>query len=97
MKEIMLLMPDNIFDEEFLIGGTVMSKFYDDTIRGLLEAVAISKGKIPLVEKENMSAFTLKSARDIYAELEESRACYERGKYKDFDVALDEIRKKYGL
>ncbi len=38
-----------------------------------------------------------KSAEDIYSELAESRACYERGEYEDFDDALDDIAKKYGL
>lgn len=38
-----------------------------------------------------------KSAEEIYSELAESRACYERGEYEDFDAALDDISKKYGL
>ena len=29
-----------------------MSQFFDETMQGLLEAVAISKGEIPLAEKE---------------------------------------------
>ena len=37
------------------------------------------------------------SADEIYSELAESRACYERGEYEDFDTALDDIGKKYGL
>lgn len=37
------------------------------------------------------------SADEIYKELAESRACYERGEYVDFDDALDEMCKKYGL
>lgn len=37
------------------------------------------------------------SAEEIYEELEQSRACYERGEYQDFDEALDEIKKKYEL
>lgn len=41
--------------------------------------------------------FKPKSADEIYAELAESRACYERGEYEDFDDALDEISRKYGL
>jgi hypothetical protein len=35
------------------------------------------------------------SANDIFAELAESRACYERGEYEDFDDALNEISAKY--
>ena len=37
------------------------------------------------------------SATDIYDELAESRSCYERGEYEDFDDALDDISAKYGL
>ena len=35
------------------------------------------------------------SANDIFEELAESRACYERGEYEDFDDALNEISAKY--
>lgn len=35
-----------------------MSKFFDETMQGLLEAIAIEKGEIPLVQKENMPAPT---------------------------------------
>jgi len=45
----------------------------------------------------NGNPFTPKSAKEIYSELAESRACYERGEYEDFDDALDDISKKYGL
>lgn len=38
-----------------------------------------------------------KSAEEIYSELAESRACYERGEYEDFDDALADISKRYGL
>ena len=38
-----------------------------------------------------------KSAEEIYSELAESRVCYERGECEDFDDALDDISKKYGL
>jgi len=41
--------------------------------------------------------FKPKSAEEIYSELAESRACYERGEYEDFDDALDDVSKKYGL
>ena len=37
------------------------------------------------------------SAEEIYSELEESRECYERGEYEDFDDALDGISAKYGI
>lgn len=39
-----------------------MSEFFDETMQGLLEAVAISKGGIPLVEKPNMLAVTYVAA-----------------------------------
>ena len=39
-----------------------MSKFFDETMQGLLEAVAISKGEIPIVEKPNMPAPTFIAA-----------------------------------
>ena len=39
-----------------------MSKFFDDTMQGLLEAVEIEKGNIPLVPKTNMSAPTFVAA-----------------------------------
>lgn len=35
-----------------------MSKFFEETMQGLLEAVAIEKGEIPVEEKENMPAPT---------------------------------------
>lgn len=36
----------------------IMSKFFEETMQGLLEAVAIDKGEIPLSEKEDMPAPT---------------------------------------
>jgi len=38
-----------------------------------------------------------KSKQEILEGLAESRACYERGEYMDFDDAIDEISAKYGL
>jgi len=35
-----------------------MRKFFDETIQGLLEAIAIEKGEISLVQKENMPSPT---------------------------------------
>lgn len=37
----------------------IMSKFFDETMQGLLEAVAIEKGEMALEKKENMPAPTL--------------------------------------
>lgn len=45
----------------------------------------------------NGNPYKPKSAEEIYSELAESRACYERGEYEDLDGALDEISRKYGL
>jgi len=45
-----------------------MSKFFDETMQGLLEAVAIKNGEIPVVEKKNMSAPTFIAA-DMEKEL----------------------------
>ena len=33
-----------------------MSKLFNDTMQGLLEAVAIDRGEMPLVEREDMPA-----------------------------------------
>ena len=41
--------------------------------------------------------FKAKSANEIYYDLEKSRICYEEGDYEDFDDALDDISKRYGL
>lgn len=35
-----------------------MSNFFDDTMQGLLQAIEIEKGNIPLTEREGMSAPT---------------------------------------
>ena len=35
-----------------------MSKFFDDTMQGLLQAIEIEKGNIPLTERSGMSAPT---------------------------------------
>ena len=35
-----------------------MSKFFDDTMQGLLEAIEIEKGSIPLIEHKGMPAPT---------------------------------------
>lgn len=39
--------------------GIGMSKFFDDTMQGLLEAVEIKNGSIPLVERKGMDYNTL--------------------------------------
>lgn len=45
----------------------------------------------------NENPFAPKSADEIYADLERSRICHERGEYEDFDDVLDSISKRYGL
>lgn len=35
-----------------------MSNFFDDTMQGLLEAIEIEKGSVPLIQRENMPAPT---------------------------------------
>lgn len=45
----------------------------------------------------NSNPFKKVSAEEIYAQLAEGRACFERGEYEDFDDALDEICEKYGV
>ena len=55
----------------------IMSNFFNDTMTGLLEAVAIDRGEIPLVEKENMPSKTLVSsewqAKELVENLQEIR------------------------
>lgn len=46
-----------------------MGKLFNDTMQGLLEAVAIDRGETPLVERENMPAKTLISAEEREKEL----------------------------
>lgn len=41
-----------------------MSQFFDDTMQGLLEAIEIERGSIPIVEKANMPATTFSVADD---------------------------------
>ena len=38
-----------------------MSKFFDETMQGLLEAIAIDKGQIPMKKVESLSAPTLRA------------------------------------
>ncbi len=49
-----------------------MSKFFEDTMQGLLQAVAIEKGEMPLIKKEGMAAPTFSAAdreRDLIQEV----------------------------
>lgn len=46
-----------------------MSKFFDETIQGLKEAIAMEKGEIPVVERKDMPALTY-VAEDVEAHME---------------------------
>lgn len=48
-------------------------------------------------EMDIINPFEQKTKEAIYADLEESRACYERGEYEEFDSALDDICTRYDL
>ena len=39
-----------------------MSRFFEETMQGLLEAIEMEKGEVPLVEKKNMPAPTFVAA-----------------------------------
>lgn len=39
-----------------------MSRFFEETMQGLLEAIEMEKGEVPLVEKKNMPALTFVAA-----------------------------------
>lgn len=41
-----------------------MGKFFDETMQGLLEAVEIESGNIPLTQKEDMPALTFTVSDD---------------------------------
>lgn len=49
-----------------------MSDFFNDTMNGLLEAIAIDHGEIPLTEKEDMPSKTLVSSEEHTRELVEN-------------------------
>lgn len=40
-----------------------MSKFFEETIQGLKEAIAMEKGEIPVVERKDMPALTYVAER----------------------------------
>ena len=43
----------------------IVSKFFDETMQGLLEAAEIAKGNITLTERENMTAPTFYVADNV--------------------------------
>ncbi|MBQ7067125.1 MAG: hypothetical protein IJN92_09940 [Lachnospiraceae bacterium] len=50
-----------------------------------------------IVNSNSDNPFKPLSRKEIYQELEESRACFSRGEYMDFETALDEIGERYDL
>lgn len=77
-------------------------------IMSMKEANIALLSMIPESEQKEINDYLLKhcgknspfrpmSAEEIAAELTESRECYERGDYADFEEALDKISAKYGL
>lgn len=55
------------------------------------------KGKAEMESYELIYKDMPITKEEIYADLEESRKCFERGEYQDFDDAIEEIKKKYNL
>lgn len=51
------------------------------------------------IVRQRLKEYALRpmSEQEILEELAESKACYEKGEYMDFDEALDMISKKYEL
>ena len=48
-----------------------MSRFFEETMQGLLEAIEMEKGESPLVERKNMSAPTFVVANGEYKLIDE--------------------------
>lgn len=48
-----------------------MSRFFEETMQGLLEAVEISKGEVPIVEKKSMPATTYTVSHGEYKLIDE--------------------------
>lgn len=81
-------------------GNRYNEERYDDAVNAcvaFLSLITHNQNLITEMKEEFFSLISEKSAEDIYAELAESRACYERGEYDDFDVALDDISAKLSL
>ena len=70
-----------------------MSKFFDDTMQGLLEAVAIEKGDIPVEKSMQDSNSQYKEKKEAFSKLEQLR---KKGIVND-DAELAAYREnKYG-
>ena len=68
-----------------------MSNFFDETLQGLLEAVAIEKGNLPLTLKENMSIPTYYVAEKDIVLIEEMVAIR-----KELHISQTELAKLSG-
>lgn len=75
----------------------------DKSGRSREEAVKAAKEQMEKGKKAEMESYELIykdmpiSMEEVYADLEESRKCFERGEYQDFDDAIEDIKKKYNL
>ena len=81
-------------------GNRYNEEKYDNTLDaciGFFSILTHNQATITGMKEEFFSLISEKSAEDIYSELAESRACYERGEYDDFNVALDDISVKFSL
>ena len=58
-----------------------MSKFFEDTRQGLLEAIAIEKGELPVVKRQNMSAPTYYVEDVSHDDFDDQRTCKKQKKY----------------
>lgn len=63
-----------------------MGKFFDDTVQGLLEAVEVEKGNVPLTERKGMSTSTV--AKKLVDDLIEIR--------KKENISQEELAKMTG-
>lgn len=81
-------------------GNRYNEKKYDnalDACVGFFSILTHNQATIIGMKEEFFSLISRKSAEEIIAELVNSRACYERGEYEDFDEALDDISAKLSL
>lgn len=68
-----------------------MSKFFDDTMQGLLEAVEIKNGSVPLVEKKSMD-YNTSHVNDLDMDLINSLVEIR----KDSKMSQSDLAKKIG-
>ena len=67
-----------------------MSKFFNDTMHSLAQAIEIEKGNIPLTERKGMTASTYYVAEEHTSELQQ--LIQEQLKNPEFKKAWDEIQ-----